>query len=95
MLSVEDNFFLQDLIRRVKDKPELVGHIATALTTGVCAAVEQQKAKATDMEVVASMAMHTRLYKGNERFIAQKIRLYSDANQTSLKWDDVLERLEK
>lgn len=95
MLTTEDNFFLQDLIRRVKEKPELVGHVTTALTTGVCAAVDQQRTRATDMELVASMAMHTRLFKGNEKFIAQKIRVHSDAKQTSLQWNDVLDRLEK
>ena len=95
MLTSEDNLFLQDFVRRVKEKPELVGHVITAITKGVCEAVEAHSTRANDMEVVASMAMHTRLFKGNERFIAQKIRTYSDKKQTALKWDDVLERLEK
>lgn len=95
MLSSEDQLFLQDLKRRVCDKPELVSHITNAMTVGVCEAVEHQKQRANDMETVASMAIHTRLFKGNEKFIAQKLRVYSDKNQTALRWDEVLERLEK
>ena len=95
MLNSEDALFLQDLTRRVREKPELVQYITNALTVGVCEAVNRQRTRADDMEVAASMALHTRLFKGNEKFIAQKIRLYSDKKQSALRWDEVLERLEK
>ena len=46
---------------------------------------------AVDMEVVASMALNTRLFKGNEKFLADKLEGWKHMN--GLKWDDQINKL--
>jgi hypothetical protein len=45
------------------------------------------------MEVIASMAMNTRLFKGNENFLAQKLEKWN--GKTSLRWDDQIAKLKE
>ena len=73
--------------------PEFAANITEAMTRGLQESAQIQRERAADMEVVASMAMHNRLFKGSEMFIAQKLRKWE--GKCTLKWDDVLERLEK
>ena len=95
LLSSEDAMFIQEITHRVKEKPELTSAIITAITNGVTESVNRQRQKASDMEVVASMALHQRLFKGNNKFIASKIRQYHDKGQTSIDWSTTLENLER
>lgn len=86
---------LESIRTHLHQTPEFAAAITEAMTRGLAESAQLQKERAADMETVASMALHTRLFKGNEKFIAQKIRKWSDKGKTSLLWHDVLERLEK
>jgi hypothetical protein len=45
------------------------------------------------MEVVASMAMNTRLFKGNEKFLVDKLEKWK--SRTALRWDDQIAKLKE
>lgn len=84
---------LEQIRMELHSTPELAAYITDAMTRGLQESIRLQIERAADMEVVASMALHNRLFKGNELFIAQKLRKWQ--GQTSVRWDDALKKLEE
>lgn len=82
--------FLREVARRSHD-PVMMRSIISSAIGGCERYAEKVRAHAVDMEVVASMAMNTRLFKGNEKFLADKLEKWKDMN--GLRWDDQITAL--
>jgi len=89
-MNIEDQKFLSEVAHRSKD-PVMMQSIILSAIGGLKVKSEQVRAHAVDMEVVANMAMETRLFKGNERFIADKLEKWKHMN--GLRWDDHIKKL--
>ena len=84
-MSEDDLKFLAEVAHRAKD-PVMMQSIIMSAVGGVRRNAEEVRKHAVDMEVVASMAMNARLFKGNEKFLADKLEKWKD--RTALRWDD-------
>lgn len=89
-MNIEDQKFLSEVAHRSKD-PVMMQSIVLSAIGGMKRNAEEVRKHAVDMEVVANMAMETRLFKGNERFIADKLEKWKHMN--GLKWDDYIKKL--
>jgi len=83
-MTLEEEKFLLEVATRSK-KPAMMQSIIMAAISGVKLHAEEVRAHAVDMEVVANMAMENRLFKGNERFIADKLDKWRHMN--GLNWN--------
>ena len=84
--------FLSEVARRAKD-PDMLRSIIFSAIGGIQRNAEEVRKHAVDMEVVANMAMNTRLFKGNEKFLADKLEGWKHMN--GLRWDDQIAQLKK
>ena len=91
-MTEEDLKFLREVAERSKDRAMMQSIIMSAIG-GLENSAREAHIRATDMEVVANMAMNTRLFKGNENFLAQKLEKWH--GQTSLRWDDQIKKLKE
>ena len=82
--------FLSQVAHRAKD-PDMLRSIIFSAIGGVQRQAEETRKHAVDMEVVASMAMNTRLFRGNEKFLADKLEGWKHMN--GLRWDDQIKAL--
>ena len=82
--------FLAEVALRSQD-PVMMRSIINSAIGGCEREARLAREQAADMEVVASMAMNTRLFKGNENFLAQKLEKWH--NKTALRWDAQIEAL--
>lgn len=82
--------FLSEVASRAKD-PVMMQSIILSAVGGIRRNAEEVRKHAVDMEVIASMAMNTRLFKGNEKFLADKLEGWKHMN--GLKWDEQITRL--
>jgi hypothetical protein len=89
-MNIEDQKFLSEVAHRSKN-PLMMQNIIIAAIAGVKLHAVEVREHAVDMETVASMALNTRLFKGNERFIADKLEKWKHMN--SNRWDDQIKRL--
>lgn len=89
-MNAEDMKFLSEVAHRAKD-PAMLRSIIFSAIDGVERNAEEVRKHAVDMEVVASMALNTRLFKGNEKFIADKLEGWRHMN--GLRWDDQIKKL--
>jgi regulator of sirC expression with transglutaminase-like and TPR domain len=91
-MKLEDIKFLQEVRSRSQD-PEMMNRIIDVAVNGLQDRARKSDERAADMEVIASMAMNTRLFKGNENFLAQKLEKWN--GKTSLRWDDQIAKLKE
>ena len=91
-MNTEDIKFLSEVANRAKD-PAMMQAIIMSAVGGVQRNAEEVRKHAVDMEIVASMAMNTRLFKGNEKFLADKLEGWEHMN--GLRWDDQIAKLKK
>ena len=89
-MNTEDIKFLSDVAHRAKD-PVMMQSIIMSAVNGVRQNAEEVRKHAVDMEVIASMAMNTRLFKANQKFIADKLEGWKHMN--GLRWDDLIAKL--
>ena len=89
-MNIDEQKFLSEVAHRSKD-PVMMQNIILAAVAGVKRRAEEVREHAVDMETVAIMALNTRLFKGNERFIADKLEKWKHMNST--RWDNQIERL--
>ena len=89
-MNMEDEKFLLEVAHRAAD-PLMLQNIILAAVSGVKRRAEDVRDHAVDMEVVASMALNTRLFKGNEKFIADKLEKWK--HMSSVRWDDQIAKL--
>ena len=89
-MTQEDIKFLSEVAHRAKD-PDMFKSIILTLVAGVQRHAEEVRKHAVDMEVVASMAMNNKLFKGNEKFLADKLEGWKHMN--GLKWDAQIAKL--
>ena len=91
-MNEEDIRFLSEVAHRAKD-PVMMQSIIMSAVNGVRQNAEEVRKHAVDMEIVASMAMNTRLFKGNEKFLADKLESWEHMN--GLRWDDQIAKLKE
>ena len=91
-MNTEDIKFLSEVANRAKD-PAMMQAIIMSAVGGVQRNAEEVRKHAVDMEVIASMAMNTRLFKCNQKFIADKLESWAHMN--GLRWDDQIARLKE
>ena len=84
--------FLSEVARRSQD-PTMMRSIINSAIGGCEHSARKACEQAADMEVVASMAMNTRLFKGNEKFLAEKLEKWG--GRTALRWDDQIAKLKE
>jgi hypothetical protein len=84
--------FLSEVSRRSKDKAMMQSIIMCAINGLELSAIEAHL-RASDMEVVANMALNNKLFKGNEHFIAHKLEQWQ--GKTSIKWDSQIAKLKE
>ena len=89
-MTPADIEFLNEVASRSQD-PTMMRAIINSALGGCEHNARKANERAADMEVVASMAMNTRLFKGNEKFLADKLASWS--GKTSLRWDDQIKSL--
>jgi len=89
-MNIDEHKFLLEVEHRAKD-PETARAIINFAITGMHDRAVENREHAVDMEVIANMAMNTRLFKGNERFIADKLEKWKHMN--GLRWDDQIKKL--
>jgi len=89
-MNIEEHKFLLEVEHRARD-PETARAIINFAITGMHNKAVAIREHAVDMETVASMALNTRLFKGNETFIADKLEKWKHMN--SNRWDVQIERL--
>jgi len=89
-MNEEEIKFLSEVAHRAKD-PVMMQSIIMSDVGGVRRNAEDVRKHAVDMEVIASMAMNTRLFKGNEKFLADKLEGWKHMN--GLKWDEQIAKL--
>ena len=89
-MTEDEMKFLSEVAHRAKD-PVMMQSIIMSAVGGVRRNAEEVRKHAVDMEVVASMALNTRLFKGNEKFIADKLEGWKHMN--GLKWDEQIIKL--
>ena len=89
-MNIDEQKFLSEVAHRSKD-PVMMQSIILSAIGGLKVKSEQVREHAVDMETVASMALNTRLFKGNERFIADKLEKWKHMN--SNRWDDQIKTL--
>ena len=92
-MTNEELAFLSEVSRRSKDDYGMMFNIIAAAVNGVKEHAEDMRNYGVDMEIVANMAMNTRLFKGNEKFIAEKLEKWKPI--TSIKWDDQIKKLKE
>jgi hypothetical protein len=89
-MNEDEMKFLAEVAHRAKD-PVMMQSIIMSAVGGVRRNAEEVRKHAVDMEVVASMALNTRLFKGNEKFLADKLESWKHMN--GLKWDEQIAKL--
>ena len=89
-MTEDEMKFLSEVARRAQD-PVMLQSIIMSAVGGVRRNAEEMRKHAVDMEVVASMALNARLFKGNEKFLADKLESWKHMN--GLKWDEQIARL--
>lgn len=89
-MNEDEMKFLSEVAHRAKD-PVMMQSIIMSAVGGVRRNAEEVRKHAVDMEVVASMALNTRLFKGNEKFLADKLESWKHMN--GLKWDEQIAKL--
>jgi len=89
-MNIDEEKFLYEVATRSKN-PSMMQRIIMAAISGVKLHAEEVRHHAVDMETVASMALNTRLFKGNETFIADKLEKWKHMN--GLRWDDQIKKL--
>ena len=89
-MNIEEQKFLMEVAARSKD-PAMMQRIVLAAIGGLQVKAKEVREHAVDMETVAIMALNTRLFKGHETFIADKLEKWKHMN--SNRWDAQIERL--
>ena len=91
-MNNEELKFLAEVAHRAKD-PVMMQSIIMSAVNGVRSNAEEVRKHAVDMEIVANMAINTRLFKGNEKFLADKLESWKHMN--GLRWDDQISKLKE
>ena len=89
-MNIEDEKFLLEVAVRSKD-PAMMQRIVLSAISGLKTKAKEVREHAVDMETVANMALNTRLFKGNELFIADKLEKWRHMNST--RWEQQILRL--
>lgn len=83
--------FLAEVRKRCYGDTQMTERIIHSAITGMSDKAADMRFYASEMETVAAMTMNNRLFKGNERFLAEKLE--TTARMHSLNWTDQIEKL--
>ena len=90
-MSDADLKFIISVKDYAKKNPHMIAALIQVIQDGITEAFTEASERAADMETTAAMALNTRLFKGNETFIADKLEKWK--GKTALRWDDQLTAL--
>ena len=85
----------QAIAHFIEEDPSRFKMVQEAIHDGILSLNKKLIESKGDFEVVATMFAHTRLFKGNEKFIAQKIRKWHNQKFTSVEWTSILDKLDR
>jgi hypothetical protein len=89
-MTEEEIRFLNEVKSKSRD-PYMMRQIISVAISGLEEYTDNIRRHAVDMEVVANMAMNKCLFKGNEKFLADKLESWKNYN--GLRWDDQIKAL--
>lgn len=90
-MNEQEMRFYSGLRATIRTNPEWVKTAQSAIQDGITEALAESRGFAVDMETIAAMALETRLFKGNQGFIADKIEKWKSV--CSLNWDHMVEKV--
>ena len=82
-MTNEEKEFLSEVARRAKD-PEMLKSIILSAVGGIEAESRESRKHAVDMETIAIMCLNQKLYKSNEKYIADMAEKWQD--RAGLNW---------
>lgn len=91
-MTPEELEFLEEVASRSQD-PNMMRSIINSAIGGCEYNARKANERAADMEVVAAMSMNARVFKGNQKFLAEKLEKWK--GKTSLRWDDQIAALKE
>ncbi len=80
--------FLAYVAAYIETDPEAAAYVANYVQAGLRKALDEANQRAADMEIVASVMMYKKRWKGQDELVMSKIRKWKD--KASLNWDGLL-----
>jgi len=80
--------FLQSIESFVQIDPEIAPYISDYVAKGLKKALDESNERAADMEIVASIMMYKKKWKGQDELVMDKINKWK--YKSSLNWDGLL-----
>jgi len=80
--------FLENIKSYVKNDPEIVPYITDFVAKGLKEALDEVNQRAADMEIVASIMMYKKKWKGQDELVMDKINKWK--SKASLNWDGLI-----
>lgn len=91
-MTEEEKIFLQ--VREwIKENPSRIGLITSGLVVGMQEHANESRRAQVEWETIAAIAVEARLFKGQERILADKIEGMKANN--AYRWDDIVSKLRK
>jgi len=88
---MEREQFLAYIASYVEKDPESAAYIANYVQVGLRKALDEANQRAADMEIVASIMMYKKKWKGQDELVMSKINKWK--NKASLNWDGLLKEV--
>jgi hypothetical protein len=83
--------FLENIKLYVQSDPEIAPYISDFVAKGLKEALDEANQRAADMEIVASVMMYKKKWKGQDELVMSKINKWK--NKASLNWDGLLKEV--
>ena len=89
-MTHEEMEFLSEVAQRAKD-PDMLKSILLSAVGGVEAEARESHKHAVDMETIAIMCLNQKLYKTNQKYIADMAERWQ--SRMGMKWDEQIKEL--
>ena len=83
-VMIKREMFLQNAREFAKDDPEGIPLLIQAITSGLQIAIQEEREKSSDMEIIASVLLE-RKFKNRDELIKSKLKKWE--HKCSLRWD--------
>ncbi|MGV0982607.1 MAG: hypothetical protein ACOYB0_09620 [Polynucleobacter sp.] len=85
---MEREQFLAFIASYIESDPEAAAHVANYVQAGLRKALDEANQRAADMEIVASIMMYKKRWKGQDELVMDKINKWK--GKANLNWDGLL-----
>jgi hypothetical protein len=92
-MQLDEELLLKTVAAKLTNKPEFAVELYAAIHQGLQNSVRELKHQAADMETVAVMSLHARLFKNQKGYIANLLEKHKDKSFTY--FDSLIEELRK